>query len=88
MGGCDMPRDRTAYRKIYNAKNRDAIKAWNTAYYIANRETIKGHIDHITPLKLGGSNWPRNLQLLCASCNIIKNAKDPIAHMQSLGFLI
>jgi 5-methylcytosine-specific restriction endonuclease McrA len=48
----------------------------------------RGHRDHIIPLKLGGTNWPRNLQLLCPTCNHAKNAKDPIIHIQSLGFLI
>ncbi len=33
------------------------------------------HIDHKTPLSRGGSNWPANLQLLCAPCNQSKHAK-------------
>lgn len=33
------------------------------------------HIDHMTPLSRGGSNWPSNLQLLCAPCNIHKGTK-------------
>jgi 5-methylcytosine-specific restriction endonuclease McrA len=46
------------------------------------------HIDHRTPLSLGGSNDPSNLQLLCPPCNLKKHAKDPIDYMQSLGFLL
>jgi 5-methylcytosine-specific restriction endonuclease McrA len=48
----------------------------------------KYHVDHIVPLKLGGSNWPSNLQIACASCNCRKKDRDPIEHMQSLGLLL
>ena len=37
----------------------------------------KYHVDHVMPLKLGGSNWPTNLQCLCPSCNLRKSAKHP-----------
>lgn len=46
------------------------------------------HVDHITPLARGGSNDRKNLQLLCPPCNRSKWAKDPIAFMQSRGFLL
>lgn len=48
----------------------------------------KFHIDHVVPLARGGTNEVSNIQLLCPTCNIRKQAKDPIRHMQELGFLI
>lgn len=48
----------------------------------------KGHLDHIVPLSRGGTNWPQNLQWLCASCNLAKGAKDPTLFMQERGFLV
>lgn len=48
----------------------------------------KRHVDHITPLVLGGSNGRRNLQILCPSCNLRKGAKDPIDYARQLGRLI
>lgn len=38
----------------------------------------KGHIDHIIPLARGGTNWPDNLQILCAPCNLTKWAHMPL----------
>lgn len=32
-------------------------------------------VDHIVPLKRGGTNWPSNLQGLCLSCNCSKGAR-------------
>lgn len=46
------------------------------------------HVDHIMPLALGGSNWPENLQCLCPTCNLKKNAKHPIDWAQENGRLI
>lgn len=33
------------------------------------------HIDHKTPISRGGTNWPDNLALSCAGCNLSKGAK-------------
>lgn len=46
------------------------------------------HVDHVIPLALGGSNNRDNLQLLCPSCNLSKNAQHPVDFMQSRGMLL
>ena len=46
------------------------------------------HVDHITPLASGGDNTRHNLQLLCPTCNLKKNKRDPVEFMRSRGFLL
>jgi 5-methylcytosine-specific restriction endonuclease McrA len=46
------------------------------------------HLDHITPITLGGSNTDDNMQLLRQRCNNQKYNKHPIDFMQSRGFLL
>jgi 5-methylcytosine-specific restriction endonuclease McrA len=48
----------------------------------------KFHIDHIVPICAGGTSFPSNLQIACPPCNHRKSGKDPIAFMQSRGFLL
>jgi len=53
-------------------------------------ELSKGnfHADHIMPLSLGGENTYKNLQILCITCNLKKNKKDPIIWAQQNGRLL
>lgn len=44
-------------------------------------------IDHIMPLKLGGSHWPSNLQCLCRPCNRRKSSKHPDVFAKEIGRL-
>ena len=46
------------------------------------------HMDHNIPLARGGANADANMQLLCATCNLQKHARDPVDFMQSKGFLL
>lgn len=57
--------------------------------YCRQPVTMKNkHVDHIRPLFRGGTNDRRNLQILCARCNLRKNAKDPIDYARTQGMLL
>lgn len=58
------------------------------AYCRTSLRKIGYHIDHIVPLSKGGTNWPRNLQLTCETCNLSKRALHPVEYAQRIGRLL
>lgn len=58
------------------------------AYCKCNLRGKKRHVDHIHAIVKGGSNYRRNIQILCEFCNLSKHARDPIEFAQSLGKLL
>ncbi len=62
------------------------IQNWKCAEPTCSRPLKHGyHIDHIMPISLGGSSWPRNIQCLCAGCNLRKHAKHPLEWARENG---
>lgn len=60
----------------------------NKCAYCRDDVRDKYHVDHIVPLKLGGSNYSKNLQILCVACNTTKRALDPLVFAQRSGRLL
>ena len=88
-------RDRYRARKTnaegnYTAADIDRIRAdqKGKCAYCRCRLGKTEHIDHIIALANGGTNWPKNLQLTCAPCNLSKRAKHPIDFARQSGLLM
>jgi 5-methylcytosine-specific restriction endonuclease McrA len=47
-------------------------------YWCHERVGDHYHVDHVTPLALGGTNGPENLVIACAPCNRRKHARHPM----------
>ncbi|TIL38607.1 MAG: HNH endonuclease [Mesorhizobium sp.] len=73
-------------RDVANIARRQKYKCAECGISIKGKG--KQQVDHIMPIALGGSNWPANLQILCAACNQMKNAKHPIDFAQLKGRLL
>lgn len=61
---------------IHTASDIDALFGKQAGLCLCGADLVLGyHVDHIIPLSRGGSNWPANLQLLCAPCNCSKGPR-------------
>jgi len=50
---------------------------FSRCFWCSTNISKRYHVDHIVPIKLGGTNWPSNLMLLCPACNTSKGAMHP-----------
>ena len=46
------------------------------------------HLDHFMPLSKGGEHTLTNLVVSCSTCNLQKNAKDPLEYANKIGRLL
>jgi 5-methylcytosine-specific restriction endonuclease McrA len=70
-GGTHTEADIEAQRQRQNGLCYYCHKPWGSPRH------PNGHIDHVVPLALGGSNGPENLVIACEECNLRKGAKHP-----------
>lgn len=61
---------------LEDIRNIGELQRWKCAYCLCAIRKIY-HGDHIIPLSKGGGNDKSNIQLLCPTCNLSKNAKMP-----------
>ncbi len=48
-----------------------------TCLWCKVRVGARYHVDHITPISKGGTDWPGNICIACPECNMRKGAKLP-----------
>ena len=67
---------------------REWVKAARKVCYWCNSKCADDyHIDHYQPLSKGGEHRISNLVIACPTCNLRKNAKDPLEFAASVGRL-
>jgi 5-methylcytosine-specific restriction endonuclease McrA len=69
------------FDKLFHDQNGECV------YCRVNLTKDITHMDHIMPIKLGGSNTDDNIQLLCKTCNLQKTDKHPDIFMKQKGYI-
>lgn len=96
------PEARRAISKNYKHKRRSIessgitggeLFAWTdkqqkVCYWCGTKCAKSFHIDHYVPLARGGLHELSNLVISCRSCNLRKNAKDPLDFAREIGRLL
>jgi 5-methylcytosine-specific restriction endonuclease McrA len=70
---------------FYRSSHADAILDMQHGHCAYCDETERLHLDHVIPLTRGGSNYPWNLQWLCAHHNISKGNKTDAEYRAHMG---
>lgn len=75
---------------VFTASDVKALFTRQRGRCVYCRVSIKDgyHVDHIIALVKGGTNWPKNLQLTCPTCNMRKHAKHPVDFAREVGMLL
>jgi CRISPR/Cas system Type II protein with McrA/HNH and RuvC-like nuclease domain len=97
----DNPEKLSATRRVARSRRRSAEGTHTSAELLALFNHQRGkcgnckrslrhkyHADHIMPLALGGTNWIKNIQLLCPTCNQEKHALHPLEWARRQGRLV
>lgn len=96
------PSRRAAITRSYDARRRSKVGAgvateilrqWTdnqrkVCYWCGIKCGDGFHVDHYVPLSKGGAHEIANLVIACPSCNIKKNAKDPLDFAKQVGRLL
>lgn len=82
----ELPKKRSGFRYLAGTKRknyinkkviRDLLEAQGRACGYCDKVLVDGyHIDHIIPLRVGGTSRKENLCVTCPSCNFIAGSKE------------
>ncbi len=83
-------RDRNSVEGRHSKSDVDKILIYQKGRCAACAEKLREEfeVDHIIPLSKGGTDWPKNIQILCRPCNRAKYNRMPEVFMREKGYLL